>query len=181
MQKNDLSWQKSLLEVKKVLDSLGVKFWLCGTLLDRALKKESSCQLGRINIRINANDWTPEMHKKLKEKGFNCEERERKINGDRITTLVIISKGESKILMRLMYYYPPEDVYLLLDHDVKKKLGKVPGKFYKKDVFIEFLGEKFRVPDNPAELLQYFRGKREKLSLDKYTRWLSQHLKERRK
>jgi len=169
-----MGWRDDLLKVKKILDELEIKFWLCGTLLSRAVRKESNCELGRINIRVKACDWKNKVLDRLERRGFKWDRRERKLNGERITTLIILSKEDTRILIRLMYYYPPEDIYLLLDHDAKEKLHKVPASFYKKDCFIEFLGQKFRVPNNPKGLLEHFRGERPKLELTEYMKYLKE-------
>lgn len=179
MEKLDPSW-KTLLETKEILDRLGIKFWLCGTTLDRVLKKEIACKLNRMNIRVKAEDWSSVMCEEFKKRGFECQERERKINDRSLPIFVVVSKGGMKVLIRLMYYYPPEDVYLLLDQDAKERLGKVPASFYKKESFTEFLNTEFRVPCEPAKLLQFFRGKREILEQERYISWFCQYLEKRR-
>ena len=184
--------KQNLSEIKQILDSLKVKFWLdTGTLLG-AIRKKNFLPLDHdIDLRMLAKDWYssgPLIQRKAKAKGFGCGVE---IVYDNKVSVAWFDKRGIRVDIGLEYYYPPDDVYISLPRGAFVNNAITPARFYREDYLISFLGEYFRVPYPPEEKLERLYGKnwriptrtgwknhRIPISLEKYLKWLREHPKE---
>lgn len=184
--------RKNLLEIKRVFDECKVRFWLRGGVLLGAVREKRLLPWDNdMDLRILAGDWGDGLLKKFETAGFRCREHRRYLNT--IAKLTLKKRGISTDL-GLEYYYPPEHVYFVLPSRAYWRGPKVvtPAKFYEKECFTDFLGEVFPVPGPPEEFLVFIFGNNWKtpmrkrpwlshyrpVSLEKYLKWLSEHLEE---
>lgn len=185
--------KQDLFEIGKILDKLKIKFWLThGTLLGAVREKDFIKTDHDIDIRILAVDWFPGMCEKFKAVSFGC--KVFRWYPPYITKLQLTKRVLTEIALE--YYYPPDDTYVCLTQSPDDHMTAIPGKFYRGDCFIKFLGRLFRVPNPPVELLERYYGKdwriptspkefpgwvkgRKKISMGKYLDYLSEHPVER--
>lgn len=188
--------KRHLLEVKQVFDSLNTKFWLWrGTLLGAVRDKKFIPWDHDVDLAILAKDWNRHLRKRLEVKGFRCT---KGMYPNWKTWGFRLRKYQVKTDLFLQYYYPPDDVYIQLSH----KNGSMDrfltmAKLFRKDCFVEFLGQQFYVPDLTEEYLEWIYGKSwrtplrmkrslphrfwkknwKQISLDKYLKWFKEHPK----
>jgi len=148
--------KQNLFEMKEVMDKLKIKFFLQrGTLLG-AIREKAFIQ-GDIDIdlRMFARDWIPEIIKEFALRKFKCRVVRR--YPDKIAKLTVLKRGIHADIM-LEYYYPPEDIYFILSAWHFDISVITPARHYKGDCFINFLGKKFRIPEDPKDLLRLVYG-----------------------
>lgn len=189
--------KQHLLEVKQVFDSLNIKFWLwAGVLLGAVRDKRIIPWDDDIDLKILAKDWSHRLRKRLEAKGFDCSEGVSK-QLDRARWGVCVKKYRVRTDLLLQYYYPPDDVYIYLCQGSYDCRSIIPAKLLRKERFVKFLGQRFRVPDSTEECLKSFYGENwrtpmhrgarhsgpwrkhwKPISLEKYIRWFREHPKE---
>lgn len=190
--------KQHLLEIKQVFDSLNIKFWLwAGTLLGAVRDKNFIPWDDDIDLKILAKDWSHHLQKRLKAKGFHCEEGIYPRRIHRARWGICVRKYQIRGDLYLQYYYPPDDIYVTLHPSPLDQKSIIPAKLLRKDCFVEFLGERFRVPDSPEQCLKSFYGENwrvpmhrgaqhsgpwrkhwKPISLQKYIQWFKDHPKE---
>jgi len=176
--------RKKLLDLKKVFDNLGIKFWIDGgTLLGAVRNKGFIPWDSDIDIKIRAEDYSPLIPGKKIIHPNGKILRAHKIEGD------------VKIDIALQYYYPPEDIYVAFSippYSIPNdKTTITPAQFFEGEHFIDFLGERFRVFYPTKEFLTRVFGAwripiksgtlrwnpaREKISLKKYEEYVCKQL-----
>jgi len=178
--------EENLMELKRAFDSQGVKFWLTGGVLLGAVRDKDFIPWDEdIDLIMLAEDYDSSFCDQLRAKNFVCSETRIYLNK---VSAVALTKRNIRTDLILQYYYPLDDVYVYLakypcDHGII-----TPAKFYKNDCFIEFLGQKFRVPNPPEEWLDWVFDKKwrtpvktgwskdyKRISLDKYLKWFKEN------
>jgi len=178
--------EENLMELKQVFDSHGVKFWLTGGVLLGAVREEDFIPWDEdMDLIMLAEDYDSSLCDQFRAKSFIASETRIYLNK---VSAIALTKRNIRTDLILQYYYPPDGVYVYLakypsDHGII-----TPAKFYKKDCFIEFLGEKFRVPNPPEEWLDWVFDKKwktpvktdwtrdyKRISLDKYLKWFEEN------
>lgn len=187
--------KKNLLEVKKILDSLKVKFWFRGGTLLGAVRDKSFIPWDNdIDLMMLAKDWEPSMLEIFKAKGFpRCNEWRWYPNK---VSAVRLKRRGIEVNVRLEYYYAPDDVYVCLAKSPNDHTTIIPVKFLRNDFFLEFLGQQFRVPNPPKKFILSHYGKNWRtpdkewhksgrknwkwgISLEKYLQWFDENPKEK--
>lgn len=181
-----------LLEIKEILDNLHVKFWLRGGVLIGALREKNLIPSDTdIDLHMLAKDWNSSIGERFRAGSFIY--REAIIYENKISE-IWLCKRDIVVEIALVYYYPPEDAYIILAAAPKDCISTVcPAKFHKEDYFIEFLGERFRAPYPAEEWVEQIFGKDwrtpishqqwladyqknyKTISLDKYLKWFREH------
>lgn len=190
--------KQHLLEIKQVFDALNIKFWLWrGVLLGAVRDKKFIPWDDDIDLAVLAKNWNHRLRQRLEAKGFNCGEGIYPGRIHRARWGISVKKYRVRTDFCLQYYYPPNDVYVYLapsPHDCK---SITPAKLLRKEHFIKFLGEQFRIPDSVEEHLKTVYGKTwrtpmhrgarhggpwrkhwKKISLERYTQYFKEHPKE---
>ena len=189
--------KQHLLEIKQVFDSLNIKFWLwAGVLLGAVRDKSFIPWDDDIDLAVLAKNWNHRLRQRLEIKGFDCKAGlSEQIHGARWG--VCVRKYRVRTDLCLQHYYPPDDVYIYLAPGSYDCRSIVPAKLLRKERFVKFLGERFRVPDSVEEHLKtvygeswrtpMHRGARHSgpwrkhwkpISLEPYIRWFREHPKE---
>lgn len=174
----------TFLDIKAVLDHLGIKFYLNdGTLLGAIRHNGGFVPWDTdLDLRIPADIQGPYIGDEFREKGFTCSET--KLYKGLISTYVVRKRG-IKADIALNHYYPPEDVNVSLSGRRYKQATIHPAKFCREDYFVDFLGVSTRVLNPPEEALEWIYGKnwktpiqdgsylreRIRVSLDKYVEY----------
>jgi len=174
----------TLLEIKEMLDSLGIKFWLIkGTLLGAIRENEFLKKDNDIDLLLMRESLTKELLESLKVKNYSY--RILKHQG-LVYAVAPIKPRRALFAFVFNYYYQPKNLCVMPlgrpdDHE-----ALLPAKLYRGEHFIDFLGCKFRVPYPPEEWLErvygnwkipnmhWMRG-RKKISIDKYAKWIIKH------
>ena len=147
---------KTFLEIKNVLDGLGIKFWLNdGTLLGAIREKGFIPWDKDIDLRISAEDQSPRICEEFIKAGFVC--RPTIIYHDLISTYVV-RKRRIKADIALNHYYEPADLNISLSARPTLENAVHPAKFCRGDRFVPFLGTEVRVPNPPEEALSWIYG-----------------------
>jgi len=181
----------NLLEMKDILDKLGIKFWLTHGVLLGAVRQGGLIPYDHdLDLRILALDWFPELADKFIAAGFQA--KTVKWYGPYVTKIMLKKRGV-KTDLALEYYYEPEDAYLCLAMQMRKPLVQLAASFYEGDHFTELLGSSFRIPYPPEKLLEQYYGSDwrtpktafpgwvqggEMLDVRKYLRWFARHPKQ---
>lgn len=148
---------QTFLDIKKILDQAGVKFWIVdGTALGAVRDSSFILYDTDIDLRISAKDTSIYICEKFKKKGFQCSKII--LYHDLISAYAIKKRG-IRADIAATYYYPPEDLSVVLAKKPRACITVTPAKFYREDYFIEFLGTKVRLPNPPDEYLNLHYGK----------------------
>lgn len=152
---------ETFLEIKKVLDHAGVRFWLVdgaalGIVRDGGLIPWDA----DIDMRVMATEWDfPVMFEKFKDKGFRCKKSiSPKLYKDKPLGSVFYKQG-IRVEMCMGYYYPPEDLIVVLAKHPTSGITVLPASFFRGEYFVEFLGVKVRVPNPPEGYFDLHYGK----------------------
>lgn len=185
--------KQDLLEIKEILDRLKIKFWLSdGTLLGAVREKNFISYDHDIDTRMLAKDWNPSICEEFRRENFECGQIIlRKLYQDKVSQ-GFFAKRNIRTDVGLEYYYPPEDIYVVLAICPSRESAIRPARFCRGDCFIDFLGTSFRVPNPPEECLEWIYGKdwrvpitngswfrrRKRISMNKYLKYFREHPKE---
>lgn len=153
--------ERTFLEIKKILDQAGVKFWLVdGTALGIVRDGNFILWDADMDMRVLATDWDfPIMFKKFRDKGFCCKKSiNLKLYGDKPSGSVFHKQG-IRVDMCMGYYYPPGDLIVVLANHPISGVTVLPASFFRGEYFVEFLGTKVRVPNPPEDYLDLHYGK----------------------
>jgi hypothetical protein len=160
----DLEMRKrNLLEVKEVLDSVGLKFWLTnGTALAAYRDQDWIPWDDDVDLDVMMEDFLPK-HDAIKEllidRGFVV--RSKNIDNPKIAKVAVFRSENplsgQKLALRPLYLDPSyEDNKYRLRQDYK-----YPKMFYENEnaSTIEFMGETFNIPSPPEKFIEYAYGK----------------------
>ncbi|GAI14635.1 unnamed protein product [marine sediment metagenome] len=182
--------KQTFLDIKKILDQAGIKFWLSdGTALGAVREARIISYDRDIDLRALPTEWDfPILFKKFENEGFRCVKSiNPKLYKDKPSGSVIFKRG-IKTDIGLNYYYPPEDLTVILAGRPLALITVVPAKFFRGDHFVEFLGVKARIPNPPEEYFEMHYGKDWKIpknerywkanipiSIAKYVKYFHEH------
>ncbi len=183
--------EKVFLTTARVLNQLGIKFWLnTGTALGAVRDKGIIPSDIDVDVTLFAKDCNlPVILGAFTRAGFQCTLKlYPTLHKDKLSGIVVSMSGVA-VDVDLVYYYPPEDVVVALDVKPHNHGTVQPAKFYKGDNFIDFLGIKVRIPYPPEEYFELHYGKqyripcddwswmdiREPISIDKYIAYFHEH------
>lgn len=176
-----------LLEFKKIMDQLKIKFWLSdGIVLGIIRNNDFLSGDDDIDLRMLAVDWTPSILKNLKNNGFHTKAIYR--HKGKIAVITTLKQG-IKTDIGMGYYYPPKDLSVFLTYKPSDHATVQPAKFYRGEHFIDFLGTKFRVPYPTDEYLEKLYNKDwripvsrniwhktlKPMSISKYVKYFQEH------
>lgn len=185
--------KQNLLDIKKVLDGLKIKFWLhTGTLLGAIRDKSIISYDHDIDLRMKATDLPKMQIKKLESMRFKVRVVKPVYRGKLKLIKYFQMKRSDKtpINLAVMYLYKPEGLYITWPNNATNVNAVTPQKFYDGNYFTDFLGEKFRIPKNAEKFLVRFYKKdwripcndkktwaagRWNISLDKYLKWFGKN------
>lgn len=176
------------LAAARILNQLGVKFWLnTGTALGAVRDKGIIPSDIDVDVVIFAEDCNlPVIIKAFKSKGFQCATKlYPTLYRDKPSGIVVTAKG-IRVDIDLNYLYPPEDLIFKLDVKPHNHGTVRPAKFYRGEHFISFLGIEVRIPYPPEEYFELCYGERhprpcsdwswldayEPISIDKYVEYI---------
>jgi len=162
---------KDLLDVKRVLDSKGVKFFLCyGALLGAIREKDFIDTDDDIDLVIT-DTLTYKQRKEiawlLDDIGFvlnddivwnvygRFEANQTGYNGTEETGIIAIKRN---IPVSIMFYYNDGTEWLCIPKRGGIPVMSIPYKFLKEGEYIKFKGEKFLVPSPVIEYLEWTYG-----------------------
>jgi len=163
---------KDLIDVKRVLDSLGVQFFLgYGVVLGIIREKDFIPFDDDIDIIITQ----PITYKKRKEIGYllfdigfhgwddvvwnvygRYEKAEGGYNGTEKTGIIPCKRN---VPISIMFYFDNGDEWLCIPKRGGIPVLAVPKKFLEKGRWVKFKGEKFLIPDPTIEYLEFLYGK----------------------
>jgi len=147
--------KQNLLEAKEVFDSLKIKFWLAhGTLLGAIRSKDFISTDNDIDISIISDSWLPNICDHFIEKGFKCGSTDRYGRPAKFK----LKKRKLHIDVIYEYYIQPEDIFIYLSKHPHFEEDVILAKHYREENFMTFLGEQFRIPSDPEELLKHKYG-----------------------
>ena len=169
---NRIDATKDLLDIKKVLDSLGVKFFLgYGVVLGIIREKDFIEHDDDIDI-IIIDKLTYKQRKEiawtLKDIGFGgwkdiswnvygrFEESNEGYNGTEQTGIIPCKRGVS---VSIMFYYDTGEEWLCIPKQGGIPVLAIPYKFLEKGEWVKFKGEKFLIPSPKIEYLEFLYGK----------------------
>lgn len=151
------SAKQTFLEIKEVLDSLGIDFYLNHGILLGAIREGGFIPWDRdIDLRMPAEKQGSHVCEEFKKKGFLC--RPTILYHDLISTYVL-RKNRVKTDLALNHYYEPEDLVISLSGRPTIQFSVHPARFYRKARFIEFMGASTLVPYPPEEFLEFIYNK----------------------
>ena len=183
--------EQTFLDVKKIIDQAGIKFWLnSGTALGAVRDEDFISWDIDVDLTVLAKEWNfPIMFKEFGSKGFRCVKKiYPKLYKDKPLGVVIFRQGIQTDI-DLNYYYPPEDLIISLPVEPHDHGTLQPAKFYRGNHFIDFLNTKVRVPYPPEEYFELYYGMnwktpikdwswlrlREPISIAKYVEYFHEH------
>jgi hypothetical protein len=163
---------KDLLDVKKVLDSLGVQFFLgYGVVLGIVREKDFIPFDDDIDIIITQNLT----YKQRKEIGYllfdigfhgwddvvwnvygRFEKAEGGYNGTEKTGIIPCKRN---VPISIMFYFDNGDEWLCIPKRGGIPVLAIPKKFLEKGRWVKFKGEQFLIPDPTIEYLEFLYGK----------------------
>lgn len=153
--------KQTFLDIKKVLDGLGVRFWLVdGTALG-AVRDGGFIPWDKdMDLRTLATEWDfSVLFKRFENEGFRCVKSiNPRLYGDKPSGSKLYKRG-IKTDICLNYYYPQSDEIVVLAGKPRACVTVLPAKFFRGDHFIDFLGTQVRIPNPPEEYLEYRYGK----------------------
>lgn len=144
---------RNLLDVKEVLDDIGLKFWLTnGTSLAAYRERDWIPWDDDVDLDVMMEDYM-EVRAELKERFINegFIVRDRHIKSHTLAKMALFRDGE-KTALRPLYLDPDHkygDTYRF------RRDYKYPRKFYETAGTIEFMGETFNIPSPVEEWLTY--------------------------
>jgi len=145
--------KRNLLDVKEVLDSVGLKFWLTnGTSLAAYREKDWIPWDDDVDLDVMMEDYMQvraELRERFINEGFVV--RDRHPNNSVLAKMALFRDGE-KTALRPLYLDPSHkhgDKYRF------RKDYKYPRRFYQTPGTIEFMGETFNIPSPVEEWLTY--------------------------
>jgi len=148
---------QTFLDIKKILDQAGVRFWIVdGTALGAVRDGSFIPYDTDIDLRISAEDTGLHICEKFRKKGFQCS---KIILYHDLVSAYAIKKRGVRSDIAATYYYPPEDLSVVLANKPVAGITVTPAKFYRGDHFVEFLDVKVRLPNPPEEYLDLHYGK----------------------
>lgn len=170
----------TLFELKHLLDSLDIKFWLIkGTLLGVIRENRFMPSDNDIDLLVMRDSLSDRLLKALDSQDYN---HEMLSCPSLFYALVLRKTGRALSGFHFNYYYEPEDICI-----VPVDQPELSASLYRGDHFVDFLGEQFRVPYPPEEWLarvygnwqvvhkkHWMRG-RKRISIDKYVKWIIKH------
>ncbi len=154
---------KNILDIKRVLDSVGLKFWLTnGTALAARREGDWIKWDDDVDLDVMMEDFLPK-HDEIRElfisEGFIF--RTRHLHNS-TSAKVSMFRGGEKTALRPLYldknYY--NNKYRL------RHAYKYPRKFYESSETIEFMGETFNIPSPSKEFMEWCYGKNWKTPLN---------------
>jgi len=175
--------KQTFLEIKDILDSLKIKFYLSdGTLLGAIRHGGDFVPWDHdIDLRILAEDQGVHICGAFKKNGFICEVHKIYHN---LISEYFVKKRDIPTDIALNHYYPPEDMNISLSGKPTIQSAVHPASWCREDYFVDFLGTSVRVPNPPEEALEWVYGKdwklpkkkrwardRKRISLDKYIKY----------
>lgn len=148
--------REQLLEIKGIFDSLGKPFWLiAGTLLAAVRDKDFFPWDHDMDITMLATDWTPDFGKHFP----NFKYTPISYGLNRTTVFVLQRTSSVRTDVFLEFHNPEEGVYIKIFPPIRNSFMTVmPAHYLDTPNYIEFLGEKFRIPDKPEEVLENIYG-----------------------
>lgn len=162
---------KDLLDIKRVLDSLGVQFFLgYGVVLGIIREKDFIDFDDDIDIIITQNltfKKRKEIGYLLQDIGFvgwddvmwnvygRFEKAEWGYNGTETTGIIPCKRN---ISVSIMFYYDTGEEWLCIPKRGGIPVLAVPKKFLEKGRWVKFKGEKFLIPDPTIEYLEFLYG-----------------------
>ena len=155
--------KETLLGFGKILDEAGIKFWLHGGTLLGAIR-EGSFIPGDwdIDLIALAGDWKPEIVPKIQALFDSVDLRRDGLYPFGYRKIVI--KRRRAALSILFYlYYAPKNVFVFPKRFGGKLVDdprwcEISPALLETEIFIEFVGQKFRIPDKSEELLEIMYG-----------------------
>jgi len=151
-----LAAKSALLKVKKIFDTLNIKFWpQYGTLLGMIRNQDFISGDTDIDLVMLASDWTPRIRTYLLIAGFYHTHMERKWG---IPLQIRPIKNEVRVDISIMHYYPPKDLYVRISKRMRDKWNCISAIHFQGDYFIDFLGHKLRVCNQSEILLENWYG-----------------------
>ena len=191
---NPVNAKQTFLDIKRVLDQLGIKFWLVdGTVLGAV--REGCFITGDLDIdlRILAVDFDYDMIAvRFNAAGFKYHNVINKPKYGDMSAGMVATKRGIKCHICIGYYYPPAKELVVLAAGPLSNVSVLPASMFKndEDYFVEFMGVKVRVPNPPERYLEIRYGhgwktpKNEKfrheclpISLTKYVNYFRKHPK----
>lgn len=160
--------REDLREVKKILDEIGVKFWLMyGTLLGAIREKDLILTDHDVDLAMNFNDigkeFLPILIKKLEERGFKSFTRSVQDVDDRLQKIDIIKGSWVISLFTLLLMGEPkgnQGLWWFVEKrgDYYYRIDPLFTEYFLEFKEIDFLGERFLVPNKAEELLIHWYG-----------------------
>jgi len=189
---NTQTAKEVFIGIKRVLDQLGIKFWLVdGTALGAV--REGRFIVGDLDIdlRILAVDFDfAKISSAFKGAGFTCANiLNPPLYKDKSAGVVVKKRG-IKCDMCIGYYYPPTKRLVVLATSPLSNVTVLPASLFDKgeDYFVEFLGLRVRVPNPPEKYLttrygkdwktpknEKFRSECKPISIAKYVNYFHKH------
>jgi len=153
---NPTTAKSCLFGIKKVFDTLNIKFWpKYGTLLGMIREQDFIKGDNDIDLTMLASDWFPELSECFEAAGYShC----FTAFNSKIPAQISPIKGKVRADIGLMHYYSPENTYIRLSKRPYDKWDCIPGVHFKGDFFIDFLGGKFRIHNKSEILLENWYG-----------------------
>ena len=175
--------KQTFLEIKEVLDSLKIKFYLNHGILLGAIREKGFIPWDKdIDLRMPAEDQGPHVCEEFEKKGFLC--RPTILYQGLISTYVL-RKNRIKTDLALNHYYKPEDLIISLSGRPTIQNAVHPARFYREACFVKLIGVSALVPNPPEEFLEFIYNKdwktpvrdksyvndHKRISLDKYIKY----------
>jgi len=176
--------KQTFLEIKDILDSLKIKFYLSdGTLLGAIRHVGGFVPWDHdVDLRILAEDQGSHICEEFKKKGFICKPQ---IIYENLISEYLVKKQGIHTDIALNHHYPPEDMNISLSGKPTIQSAVHPARWCREDCFVDFLETSVRVPNPPEEALRYIYGEdwkipikdkswfrdRKRISLDKYIKY----------
>lgn len=141
-----------LLEIKKVFDSLKIKFWLGhGTCLGAVREGNFISYDFDLDGMMLARDFSPRIQKAFVP--FYL----KRAWSNKPAQIVMVRQG-IHIHIGLKYYFPPKDIYVSFPQHPYRQNATMLGKLLRGLYQVKFLDTVFRVPNPPEEYLEHIYG-----------------------
>ena len=151
------SAKQAFFEIKEVLDSLGIIFYLNHGILLGAIREKGFIPWDKdIDLRMPAEKQGPHVCEEFKKKGFLCSPT---ILYHNLISTYVLRKNHVKTDLALNHYYEPEDLTISLSGRPTTQNAVHPARFYRKARFIKFMEVPVLAPYPPEEFLEFIYNK----------------------
>ena len=185
--------KKVFLDIKAVLNKARLKFWLVDGIALGAIRSKSIIPYDQdFDLRVMNGDMDLfKLGERFKKAGFSVKlSINRPLYGE-LPSGIILNKNGIKTDMCVGYYYPPEDVIVVLAGAPRSNYDILPASMFRGNHFADICGVKARIPYPPEEYLERHYGKdwifpvktgssppdSKRISLKKYAEYFRTHPK----